>query len=162
MIYRDIISLLLSIIIPVGYSDGQNCELVIERPRLFFSKISICLGPEADLRGVDLRGERIENISLEGADLRWAQLDGVQMVHVNLSHAILDKSSMQGANIKSVNFSWASLESVDLRGAIIVDSEFSYANMQGADFGPIPGYALPAEVIRSNFTNTNLNGARLD
>ncbi|MGC6605309.1 MAG: pentapeptide repeat-containing protein, partial [Lentimonas sp.] len=112
------------------------------------------IGPEADLRGADLRGAGLSDADLRGADLSGANLRDANLSDANLrdanlsdanlSGALLSEANLPDANLSGANLSGANLEFANLRDANLSDADFvgailseailSGANRSGADF----------------------------
>lgn len=95
---------------------------------------------DGTLRGVNLRGVR-----LEGANLRFADLRG---------------ANLRGARLKGANLGLARLEGADLRDADLRDADLRLAGLRGADlkFAKLQD----ANLFRSTLEDADLAGARLE
>lgn len=87
-----------------------------------------------DLQGIDLRGAKIQN----------ATLDGVLLAEANLARTDLTGTSLVNADLSDTN-----LTNVELVAAQLIDADLSRANLRGAG------------VYFADFTGVNLSGTIL-
>ena len=98
----------------------------------------------ADLRGIKLSFEKLEN-----TDLSEARLEGTNLIGANLEGAVLSRARLEGANLTEAN-----LEDADLLNANLEGSNLTSARLEGAYFQ----FAL---LEGADFSYSNLNGADL-
>jgi hypothetical protein len=85
--------------------------------------------PRTDWRGVDLRGGRFSETSVEGFDFRGANLSGCDFSGCNARYC-----DFRGANVQGANFQGASLYGAKFQGAEIQHADFRGCNLQQTDF----------------------------
>jgi uncharacterized protein YjbI with pentapeptide repeats len=114
---------------------------------------------EADLCGVDLRGEILKDVNfsrtllrqanLNGADLRGSGLFSADLGEAQITGANLGEASLHSADLSRANLQGTNLVSVDLEGADLVDANLDQANLSWAT------------LRATNFSNANLHRANL-
>jgi uncharacterized protein YjbI with pentapeptide repeats len=102
--------------------DVATYELIKNNPEAFRSKLKANPTFQINLRGADLRGLDLSQMSLIGADFSYCQLEGVSFKESDLTNA-----SFIGAKIMKADFSRANLTSADLNktnatGAVFKES----------------------------------------
>ena len=99
-----------------------------------------------DLRGIDLRGARIERGLGAGARLDFAQLDGAQVENLDLSGAVLSFASAVESRWTNVTLNEASFAYANFAGASLAEASLDRAILTGASFG---GADLRAASLRA-------------
>jgi len=133
-LYRTLITLLLSVIIPITTTAEQP---YIPSQLEHFEKTGTCVGCD-----------------LSEANLAWSKHNDA-----NLSQALLVKIALNYAAFNSANFSHAQIMYANLRDLQASGSNFSSADLTGSDLS----YAnlSSANLIEASFTNANLANADL-
>lgn len=104
----------------------------------------VCLGYEANLIGVDLRGINLSKAEMITVKLIGANLDGANLIGANF----------EGADLTSASFVKADSSKVCLDGSQLVNTNFADANLAGAKF-------IHANIIGTTFCRANLQEAGL-
>jgi uncharacterized protein YjbI with pentapeptide repeats/beta-lactamase regulating signal transducer with metallopeptidase domain len=94
---------------------GISLRNVSLRGTALRSVLGNCIGCDfkrVDLHGQDLRGIAVEGVDLSEADLHDANLSGTRMIGVDLSNA-----NLSGADLTNTRFEGCNLHNTDLRGA---------------------------------------------
>ncbi|MFI7497745.1 pentapeptide repeat-containing protein [Streptomyces sp. NPDC049687] len=138
---------------------------------------------DADLRGADLTRADLRDGMYESAwfdDARMsesllgnADFDQATFINADLSHAWWNGASFENADLTGANLTGADFLGddegiLDLSGAEFSGADLTEANLTGAyaveaDFSKDSAQDIPAATLtRTNFTNTELRGARLD
>jgi hypothetical protein len=81
------------------------------------------------LRGIDLRGRRLNSLHLSQIDLKGAQLTNANLAYIDLSQSCLADAVMRG-----VNFAGADLLGADVRGADLTGANLHGAKLAGAGY----------------------------
>jgi uncharacterized protein YjbI with pentapeptide repeats len=116
-------------------------------------------GREADgervvLRGANLAGANLYEVTLVGADLTWADLHGADLSFSNLTGAQLDDATLTGASLGGADLSGARLHRSDLAGAVLDAAVLAGAELNTA--------SLPTASLReADLSETSLRGAIL-
>lgn len=110
--------------------------------------------PDADLRGRDLREERLYFAQLRGADLRGANLELVPLLHASLDHARLGGANLVDANLDGADLSHADLTRANLRDASLRGANLSHAILVEADLSG-------ADLSEAQLANVTAAGATL-
>lgn len=116
----------------------------------------------ADLSGLDLRGENLSGLILVSSALKGCDLRGANLIEVQLS----------GCDLRDANFEKADLSNADLTGCRATGARFHAANIEemtadegqfeGCDFSRAQGPRcsfVEADVRRANFGEAMLTGA---
>jgi uncharacterized protein YjbI with pentapeptide repeats len=101
------------------------------------------------LRGLDLRGMKLQSVSFAHSDLRGADLSGADLGYANLYRASVQKAILCNADLAHACFCMADLSEANLRGAILRNAEFVRGNLSQAD------------VTGADFRDATLSGADL-
>ncbi|MED5371942.1 MAG: pentapeptide repeat-containing protein [Myxococcota bacterium] len=118
------------------------------------------LRPGAELRGVSLRGQRLEDLNLAGADLRDADLRAVTLRRGSLAGADLRGAWLNGAELHQVD-----LTSARLRGAHLEDALLKGCRLEGASLERAQAQGLSIEggaLGGLSLREADLRGARLE
>ena len=118
----------------------------------------------ADLRGIKLSFEKLENTDLSEARLEGAYLNGARLEDADLSEARLEGTNLIGANLEGAVLSRARLEGANLTEANLEDADLLNANLEGSNLtsARLEGaYFQFALLEGADFSYSNLNGADL-
>ena len=121
--------------------DSEQLKEVIEKHKKWLNVISE--GKMADLRGINLRRAKLENVNLRGADMRGADMSESRLYGADMSGA-----DMGGVNFNSAGMYNINLRNVNLRGADMTDAYLRGADMRGAN------------MIGVSLKNANIRGAK--
>jgi uncharacterized protein YjbI with pentapeptide repeats len=122
--------------------------------------LSLTIGLQHDLRGIDLREQDLRGFymakkDLRGVQLLGARLEGVVFWAANLTEADLRGARMNGAMLEDARLEGAWLTRADLRGASLRGALLEKADLSGADL-------RGANLESANLTEAALGGARYD
>ena len=92
----------------------------------------IRIGPESDLRGVDLSSTSLNDMDLRGADLSGANLRDANLSGVDLRGADLSDVDLRGANLRVADLRESNLSGTNLSGADLRRSSLSDPNLTDA------------------------------
>ena len=129
---------------------------------------------EADLRGAEMRGMRLQsanfskaklqNVNLRGARLQNADLASASMQNANLKQAYLQDAKLSDARLQEADLTKADLRSANilsaqLKGAILTEADLRSANILSAQ---LKGAILTEADLRgANITSARLQKATL-
>lgn len=117
-------------IVAAAWASPPGRELQ-ECPALHPAPASI--GPNADLREVDLSCTDLRGVDLSGARLDGADLSGARLNGADLSGARLSGADLRGALAEGASFAGASLSGARLEGAIVRFAELRGSDLREAD-----------------------------
>lgn len=115
---------------------------------------------ERPFQSIDLSGQTLSGLQLEGADFTDANLEGAQMVGINLRGAILRHLFADDAHLLEANLAAADLRDVWMSRATLIDADLTGADLTGATL--MNDVFFRANITDANFTRTDLRGASLD
>jgi uncharacterized protein YjbI with pentapeptide repeats len=112
-------------------------------------------GAVIDLSGVNLRGVRIDNVTLAGAKLDNADLREAHLVGISFENALLRYAKLDGADLSWGYFLRTRFHSASLRGANLMKANGTTAYFTGADL-------RDADLSWSSWGSADLRGAQFE
>lgn len=153
--------------------DANTLETILRNHALYIESNGK-LGAKADLRGANLCGIYLKDVSLYEADLREANLCGADLRNTdlrkaNLCRANLVEADFRGANLREsnlgeVNLYGADLQEANLYAADLYKADLSRADLQEANLRKANLYSADfyaADLSRANLREANLREAIL-
>lgn len=145
------------------------------QPELTRKEVIVLLqGPKVRLRGVNLCGEDLSKLDLQGVDFSYGRLVSTFFSRANLTSATFreceadqsnfhncllkecdfEKASLRGALLAGCSLQSANMQDACLVGASLLAADLRYAHLENADLSN-------ANLSKANLEGANLKGARL-